>query len=377
MRPTLTLLLRPLGVLTGAAVLAVLTAMPASAAPLPLGIEFNFFGGGTGVGQILKEIQVMAEGYEDRFQDWGELLYVIFFGVQFILMGATMLIKGPFAIATYRPIHALNPFANLFFFLVSGTLGFLFVANASSATLLPSGDVAFGGWVNWLYELFGEMGQKTACQDQNIAFGIGDPCDEGAMSWIGMRLSGVLLVLADSGGTSDANPITWISGAAGASTAAFAAFTLIAIQLVLTKAAFALAIVAAPLFLATIIFQPMSGIATGYISFVAYLGVRLFILQLVAGLASIVANAWLNSILMSTLASVLSGQIGGMLGGGSLGGVDAGQLFGFNASVIAASLLFVSLTVYFPTKIAGMVSQRLNLDINAILFRGELPVAIS
>ena len=375
MRPTSPLVLRPLGVLAGAIVLVTLTSVPASAAPLPLGIEFNFFGGGTGVGQILEEIQLMAEGYEDRFQAWGEWLYVIFFGVQFILMGATMLIKGPFAIATYRPIHALNPFANLFFFLVSGTLGFLFIANASSATVV-GGDVVFGGWTNWLYELFGEMGRETACADQTIAFGIGNPCDEGAMAWIGMRLSGILLVLADSGGTSDANPVTWISGAAGASTAAFAAFTLIAIQLVLTKAAFALAMVAAPLFLATIIFQPMSGIATGYISFIAYLGVRLFILQLVAGLASIVADQWLGSILMSTLSSVLSGQIGGMLGGGTLG-IDAGQLFGFNASVIAASLLFVSLTVYFPTKVAGMVSQRLNLDINAILFRGELPVAIS
>ena len=352
----------------GVATVLVLTAVPASAAPLPLAIEFSFFGG-TGVGDILGEIESMAADYERRFQRWGEWFYVVLFATQFFLLGATMLIKGPFAIATYRPIHALNPFANLFFFLLAGTLGFLFVANASTA--VDTGrEVVFGGWVNWFYELFGEAGEKTACRDQRIAFGLGNPCNEDTMSWIGMRLSGVILVLSDSAGTSDANPITWISGAAGASTAAFASFTLIAIQLVLTKAAFALAMVAAPLFLATIIFQPMSGIATGYISFIVYLGIRLFILQLVAGLASIVANQWLGAIMSSTLASVLSG--------GALGGsVDAGQLFGFNASVIAASLLFVSLTVYFPTKIAGMVSQRMNLDINGILFRGELPVAIS
>ena len=344
-------------------------ATPASA--MPLGVSFSFFGG-TGVEDILREIQLMAAGYEARFQDWGEWLYVIFFGVQFILLGATMLIKGPFAIATYRPIHALNPFANLFFFLVAGTLGFLFVANASSATVIGN-DVVFGGWTNWLYELFGEMGRETACRDQSIVLGFGNPCDEGTMSWIGMRLSGILMVLSDSSGVSSGNALTGITTAAGASTAAFAAFTLIAIQLVLTKAAFALAMVAAPVFLATIIFQPMSGIATGYISFVAYLGVRLFVLQLVAGLASIVAEQWLTSLIVQGLSAVLTG----IIGGSNPLDVNAGQLYGFHTSVIAASFLFISLTVYFPTKIAGMVSQRLNLDINGILFRGELPVAIS
>ena len=360
------------GSLVGLAVLLV-TSVPAEAASLHLGISFNFFGG-TGVGDILVEIERMAASYQNRFQMWGEGFYVILFGVQFILLGATMLIKGPFAIATYRPIHALNPFANLFFFLVAGTLGFLFVANASSVTTV-GGNVVFGGWVNWFYELFGEAGRETACADQAILFGMGDPCDEGTMSWIGMRLSGILLVLSDSNGATSASPVTWVASAGGAATAAFAAFTLIAIQLVLTKAAFALAIVTAPLFLATIIFQPMSGIATGYISFISYLGVRLFILQLVAGLATIVAEAWLESVLMNMLSNVL-GRAVGFFGGNPLA-VDAGQLFGFNASVIAASFLFISLTVYFPTKIAGMVSQRMNLDINGILFRGELPVAIS
>ena len=362
------------GFLLGLAVLAV-TAVPAEAASFQLGISFNFFGG-TGVEEILDEIESMAAGYEARFQRWGEWFYVALFAMQFFLLGATMLIKGPFAIATYRPIHALNPFANLFFFLLAGTLGFLFVANASTAVDTGSG-VVFGGWVNWFYELFSEAGRETACRDQAILFGMGDPCDEGTLSWIGMRLSGILLVLSDGNGATTASPITWVASSGGAATAAFAAFTLIAIQLVLTKAAFALAMVAAPLFLATIIFQPMSGIATGYISFITYLGVRLFILQLVAGLATIVAEAWLNSVLMTMLSSALGRAVGFFGGNPGLAGIDAGQLFGFNASVIAASLLFVSLTVYFPTKVAGMVSQRMNLDINGILFRGELPVAIS
>lgn len=378
-RPTLLALLGVVALaLAPSAAASAPVAFP-SAVALPVAdITISFFDT-PGIGDILDEIRDNANRYRGVFMGWGTGLYVTFFGIQFILLGATMLIKGPFAIATYRPIHALNPFANFFFFLLAGTLGFLFVSN-SATTSVVGGTTVYGGWVQWLYDLFQQAGASTGCGapvengtvlfTNDIALGLGNPCNEDTMAWIGMRLSGIMTVLAESTGANNANPSAWTSSSGGASMAAFAAFSLIAVQLALTKAAFALAIVTAPLFLATIVFQPMSGISTGYLSFVVYLGVRLFILQIVAGLAGIVADAWISSILSSLAGNLLTGIISGSFT------IDAGSLFGFNATVITSSLLFVSLTLYLPTKVASMVSQRLNLDINGILFRGEFPIAI-
>ncbi len=145
---------------------------------------------------------------------------------------------------------------------------------------------------------------------------------------------------------------------------------MLAIQLTLVKAAFMLCIVTAPMFLSVIVFQPLSGIANGFISFIVYLGVKLFILKMVAGVASFVAGQWLEAIMVQFIGNMLTSLIFGT-------GIDTGSLFGFNLSVLTSSLLFLSLTLYLPTKVAGMVSQRLTLDLNGILFRGEFPIQIA
>ena len=357
---------------------AVVAAVPVAAAPVAGGAALavpagggvvamlpNLFGA-PGLNRILGYIDGLAEDFRDEFMRWGSLFYVLFFGIEFLLLGITMVVRGPFAIATYRPIHPLNPFANFFFFLLAGTLGYLLVAY--SAYLDP---VSYEptGWVHWLYAWFDDAGEKTGCT-RTVAFGLVGSCDAEGLAWIGMRMSGVLLVLSESAGNSGGNPINWLVNSAGASTAVFSAFSVLAIQLTLTKAAFILAIVTAPLFLSVIVFRPLSGIANGFVSFIVYLGVKLFILKLVAGVASFVAGEWLRAILTQIVTNLL---IGDLLGDG----IDMGSLFGFNLTVLTSSLLFLSLTLYLPTKVAGMVSQRMNLDLNGILFRGEFPVQIA
>ncbi len=131
-----------------------------------------------------------------------------------------------------------------------------------------------------------------------------------------------------------------------------------------------LAIVTAPLFLSVIVFRPLSGLADGFINFVIYIGVKLFILKLVAGIAGFVGEAWLNSILTWFVSNMIVGASTG-------GGIELGSFYGFNLTIITASLLFLSLTMYLPTKVAWMVSQRVNLDLNGILFRGEFPIQIA
>ena len=343
------------------------TAVPggaALAAAAPIAALPNLFGA-PGLNKILEYIDDLAEDFRADFMTWGTTFYVLFFALQFLLLGITMMVRGPFVIASYRPIHPLNPFANFFFFLVAGTLGYLFVSN--SAYINAAGDET--GWVQWLFEWFDEAGETTGCT-RSVAFGLVGACDAEGLAWIGMRMSGLLLVISESAGNSGSNPINWLVNSAGASTAVFSAFSVLAIQLTLTKAAFLLAVVTAPLFLSVIVFRPLSGIANGFVSFVIYLGVKLFILKLVAGVASFVAGEWLNAILVQFIGSMLTSLIFGT-------GIDTGSLFGFNLSVLTSSLLFLSLTLYLPTKVAGMVSQRLNLDLNGILFRGEFPVQIA
>ncbi len=333
------------GSTAASATAAVAVALPVAALP-------NLFGA-PGLNKILKHIEDTADDYRKDLRAAGTYIYVLFFVLQFFLLGITMVVKGPFAIATYRPIHPLNPFANFFFFLLAGTLGFLLVSNP--------------GWIDWLYNWFNEAGESTGCTKKIGPIGA---CDAEALNWIGMRMSGIIAVIAESSGNSPENPINWLAGAGGASTTVFAAFTAISIQLTLVKAAFILCIVAAPLFLSVIVFRPLSGIADGFVQFIVYLGVKLFILKLVAGMAGFVGQAWLDSI----LAWFVTNLIISLAKGGAL---EMGSMYGFNLTIITASLLFLSLTMYLPTKVAGMVSQRVSVDLNGILFRGEFPIQIA
>ena len=352
----------PPAVAGGPTALAAPPAVLAAGAPLAM---LPSLLGEPGLSKILGYVDALAEEFRGDFMQWGTTFYALFFAVEFLLLGITMVVRGPFVIATYRPIHPLNPFANFFFFLLAGTLGFLLVQYSAYLNVAKEPS----GWVHWLYEWFSDMGDETGCRESKV-FGLANVCNEEGLAWIGMRMSGILLVLSESAGNSGSNPVNWLVNSAGASTAAFSAFSVLAIQLTLTKAAFLLAIVTAPLFLSVIVFRPLSGIANGFVSFIVYLGVKLLILKMVAGLASYVASQWVTAILTQIVTAMLTSMVTGT-------GIDTGSLFGFNLSVLTSSLLFLSLTLYLPTKVAGMVSQRLSLDLNGILFRGEFPVQIS
>lgn len=351
---------RRLALVAGVGVLVLALAPAAQAAPV-VGFA-HLFDLSVGLGRFQDHVNMMARGFWADYARWGETIYVLLFALQFMLIGATMVVKGPFAIASYRPTHFLNPFANFFFFLLAGALGYLFVSH--SYWIDASGE---HGWVKWLYDVFSEAGERTGCDRGGRVLGMVSACDPDGIAAIGMRISGALLVFSQETGTSSSNPISWLVNAAGASTGVFGAFSVLAIQMTLTQIAFQIAIVTAPLFLATIVFRPLAGISTGYLNFVIYLGVKLFILYIVAGLASFLAAEWLTALVAQILTSLL-------LGGA--GGASAGGIFSFNLSVLTMSMLFLGLTLYLPTRVAQSVSSHLNLDLNAVLFRGELPIAI-
>ena len=341
-----------------------LTSATATIAASPVLADLSTFVGAPGLDSFRDEVYSTMRSYRSDFMQWGTTFYVLFFVLQFLLLGITMVVKGPFAIATHRPIHALNPFANFFFFLLAGTLGFMIVSN--SVTVEPDGTES--GWVPWVYDWFSETGEMTGCDETYLY--IADPCDEETVAWIGTQMSGVLTLVASKSGQSKDNKDDWFISQKGAMTSVFASTTVLAIQMVLVKIAFIIAIVSAPLFLSTIVFKPFSGIANGYISFIAYLGVKLMVLQLIAGLLGHVAHQWLTTLIGTVIVGLLASKV-------TSGSLSIGDMFSFNMSILIMSMLFLSLTLYLPTKLAGMVSQRLNIDLNGILFRGEFPVAIN
>lgn len=350
-------------------VAAVAAALPVG--PVALGgILSDIFGLSVGLDRLEAHVKKNSFGFGEDFKRWGSAIYMTLFALQFLLIGATMLIRGPFALGSTNAT-AFGPFANFFFFLIAGAFGYLLVSN--SYYLIGSGpddpDAVAGGWLPWFFNLFEDAGKATGCDSTGDVFGVVDPCNADKLAAIGMRMSGVIMALAPSGGTGGGSTVNRLFSAAGASSGVFGAFSVLAIQMSITRIAFQLAIVTAPFFLATIIFKPISGIATGFINFVLYLGVKLFVLYLVAGLASFLAIEWLEATGLMVLTALASGipGIGDVIG-------SASKIFSFNMSVLTMSLLFLGLTLYLPTKIAGQISGALHLDLNALLFRGELPV---
>lgn len=337
------------------------------AAPLVAGIFDTVFGLSAGLDDLETHVREQSIGYGPQFRTWGNALYTSLFLLQFLLIGATMVIRGPFALTSARPVNALGPFANFFFFLIAGAFGYLLVSN--SYYPVGSGDEArFGGWMPWFFDVFTEAGQATGCSDNEV-LGIFDPCSPDRLAGIGAKVSGLITAFSTRGGGSESISNRLFS-TIGASSGVFGAFSVLAIQLSITRIAFYLTIVTAPFFLATLIFKPISGIATGFISFVVYLGVRLFVLYLVAGLAAYIASEWLDSLIRDLLIQAATGAVG--LPSGSV----ANQIFSTNMSVLTVSLLFLGLTIYLPSRIASSISGAFRLDLNALLFRGELPIQI-
>ncbi len=336
---------------------------PTAATFVAAGFFDSVFSLSVGLADLEEHVQERGERFGVDFKRWGNALYTSLFLLQFLLIGATMLVRGPFALASNRPGSAFGPFANFFFFLVAGALGYLFVAY-SYYPLAGSGEP--GGWVMWFYDLFTQAGRTTGCDDGPRVLGLADPCSPDQLASLGAKVSGLILALSQKSG-GESTVVNKVFTAAGASTGVFGAFSVLAIQLSITRIAFQLAIVSAPLFLATLIFKPISGIATGFISFVLYLGVRLFVLYLIAGLAAYIAGQWLQTIITAMLIAAATSSMG------ALGGAAA-KVFSTNLTVLTMSLLFLGLTLYLPSRIAGSVSGAFRLDLNALLFQGELPI---
>lgn len=342
--------------------------VPAVAAALPVGGIFSeIFGLSVGLDDLEEHVRDTSVGFGEDFKRWGNTLYASLFLLQFLLIGATMVIRGPFALTSQRPVSALGPFANFFFFLVAGAFGYLLVSN-SYYPVSGADGVRAGGWLPWFFDVFTEAGKATGCDNSGSVLGV-NPCDSDKLAAIGMKMSGIIQAISPSSGNSSDSTVNRVFSAAGASSGVFSAFSVLAIQMSITRIAFQIAIVTAPFFLATLIFRPISGISTGFISFVVYLGVKLFVLYLVAGLASYLAAEWIEAtILMVTMAAAT----GLPVVGGAIG--MASKIFSFNMSVLTMSLLFLGLTLYLPTKIASTVSGAFHLDLNGLLFRGELPI---
>lgn len=319
---------------------------------------------------LVNDIKGESLGWIGDFRDWASGLYVALFALQFFWIGVHLFVRGPFAITQRPTLHYFGAPAQFLYFCIAGVIGALLVDSSIyvdpvDGIELYNHGTTYGGWVPWLFGLFDEAGSRLGCGgtvSTSLTL-VGNPCDPNTTMWVAMQLSTLLMLGAETTGA-EAGPMQWITQAIGGGGLTYAAFVALGVQIALTQAVFYLTVVAAPLFLATLIYRPLSGLSTGFLNFMVYLGVKLFVLYLVAGVMGIFASEVLEAMLVSI--------VGGILG--DLFGSDIGNLIGGTYGLTAASLFFTALVIFLPGRIAGTVSQRMNLDINGILFQNQLPL---
>ena len=332
------------------------------------GIPFlsDLLGAGTGIDDVLDYIKQRAGDYAASFREWGRELYILLFALQFVLIGLNLIIRGPFALATSRSIHPLNPFSNLIFFYLAGAVGYLFVFYAGPEAMGPG--TGGKGWVAWFFTLFSETGEELGCNPTGFTgflagIGIG-ACDPGELLSVGTQISGALLIFADASGIPANDPFNWVLQGLGSTTVVFAAYSILAIQLALTEGAFVLMAAAAPLFIATLVFRPLSGISTGFIKLLVYLSVKIFILYLVAGIAAFIGDRWLQSFVINLVTQLVF----------SAGSPDIGKLLASNFSLTATAMFIIALTLYLPARVAGFIAGSVNMDLHSMLFSDQTPI---
>ena len=319
----------------------------------------DFLGGsGPDFDAIKGYVADRADAFAGKFREWGRELYILLFALQFVLIGLNLVIRGPFALATSRSIHPLNPFSNLIFFYFAGIVGYLFVYYAG-----PNEETA--GWVGWFFTLFKDTGEEVGCSDPGgLIDSFFNACDPGVLMDIGTRIAGAIMVFSDATGLDSNDPFSWLLQGLGSTTVIFAAYSILAVQLALTESAFILMTAAAPLFIATLVFRPLSGISSGFLKLMVYLSVKIFILYLVAGVAGFIGNAWVEGFIKNLIIQLIF----------SGGAPEVGDLLSANFSMTATALFLIALTLYLPARVAGFVAGSLNFDLHAMLFNDQSPI---
>ena len=298
---------------------------------------------GPNLSEVVEEFEDTADNYEDDLIDLGRQLFWILFGIQFLLIGLNLLVRGPMALSANSVIGFSNPLANLFFYFIFGVLAWMLVYTAGPWT---SGANSGDGWVRNLFEVFDGVGRDiNGCSPAPAS--CAEPDD---LLWIGLQLGGGVLSKVASSGADSNSALTWVMQALGTAMLASIAYAVLAVHLALTQTVFELMIAAAPLFIAMVIFRPMSSLTSGYLNFIVYLGVKLLILYILASVASAIGFNW-----VAFLATLLLSTVG------------LADLVLFNFQLVGAGLFLLAMAVYLPGRAASMVTQRLNLDIYSFL----------
>ena len=290
---------------------------------------------GLSLENIVEKFTDKAGEFEAELTQAGRLLFWILFSIQFLLIGLNMLVRGPMALSAHSYLGFSNPLANLF--------GFFIIAALAWMLVLTSGP---DGWVRSIFDLFNRVGNVVnGCDVAD------DSCVEpDFLMNIGLQLGGGILSKATTSGADSNSALVWVLQSLGAGMISSIAYMVLAIHLALTKTVFEIVVVAAPLFVAVIIFRPLSGLANGYFNFIIYLGVKLLMLYMLASVASSLGFNW-----VAFLATLLLSTVG------------LSELVLFNFQIMGAGLFLMALAVYLPSKAASMISQRLNFDFYALL----------
>ena len=283
----------------------------------------------------------IANTFQPTLITLGRQLFWVLFGIQLLIIGLNLVIRGPASLSSSSALGFENPLANLLVFFIVGALAWVVVYTAGPWAV---GGASGGGWVRAIYDVFEGIGREiNACPPAPA------PCVEpGTVFGAGESLSLTILAKAGNMGWGIFAGLTWILVSFFCAFVVILCYIGIAVQLALTETVFVLTITTAPIFIATTIFRPTSGLASGYIAFIAYLGIKMLFLYLLAGIALNMGDGW------STDVNAIPG-----------GAMAQFQLFMFQ--LMGATAFLAILTVYLPGRVANAISSRLDLDLHALL----------
>lgn len=294
--------------------------------------------------ELVQQFENLTFFLETDFAVLGRQLYWILFAIELFMLGLNVVVRGPHTLTTSA---MPNPISNLILLIVVGALGYVVVY---TSTWWVAGGVLQEGWVYQIRELFERLGREAA----QCPVEVPTPCPSFSDVWTGgSRLADALILNRAISDLSILWNFHYLGFAFLVSVLVALLFLGIVIQMTLTYVAFVLTTRVAPIFLACIAFRGTSGLASGYLSFLFYLGIKLLFLYLLGSIAGQLALGWADLVMEIDRETVSSRRL---------------AIFKVLAyEVLGGVTLLAVLIIFFPGRIASMIAGRLDFDFRKIL----------
>lgn len=324
-----------------AALAAPALSAPGLAAPVlamvpPVAFIENLLGGAGTITSVVDDFEDVLNDVDDDFQTAGEILFWALFLAQLLMISIRMVTGGSGG-SLFK-----NPIIDLAYYIAAALVVWIIVDNA-------------GLIIQETYDLFKGVGRVVnGCQIND------DDCvDPNNFLLFAFKVASYFFQGAGSSGMGSSAGMPWYLQIVGSALVPLVAYATIAVQIAVTDIVFLIARVMAPFFMATIIFKPFSGLASGYFKLIMFLAVKILILYIIAAVAKTIGVNW-EGMLISLAAGFITGQ------------PQVAELVMNAFGVVGPGLVLLTLATTLPNRVSKMISWRLSIDFNKTLGLGKL-----